>query len=78
MPLPEAKVFQNGQSQAVRIPKEFRMEGKSVYIRHFGAGVLLVPKHAIWDIFEDGLRELDVSEPLKRDQSAVQERDEIF
>ena len=28
-----AKLFMNGQSQAVRLPKEFRLEGKEVYIQ---------------------------------------------
>ena len=32
-----AKLFQNGKSQAVRLPKEFRMAGKEVYIKGQGA-----------------------------------------
>ena len=40
----EAKVFMTGRSQAVRIPKEFRMPGDSVYIKRLGSGILLVPK----------------------------------
>ena len=31
-----AKLFTNGQSQAVRLPKDFRFEGKEVYIRRVG------------------------------------------
>jgi antitoxin VapB len=38
-----AKLFQNGQSQAVRLPKEFRFEGDKVRIRRVGAGVMLEP-----------------------------------
>ena len=38
-----AKLFQNGRSQAVRLPKEFRFPGKEVRIRRFGGGVLLEP-----------------------------------
>lgn len=39
----------NGRSQAVRLPKEFRVEGKSVAIRRLGDGVLLEPiKAATW------------------------------
>lgn len=45
----EAKLFQNGQSQAVRLPKEFRMRGQSVYIRRVGDVVMLIPKTASWD-----------------------------
>jgi antitoxin VapB len=36
-------VFLNGRSQAVRIPKELRFEGKEVSIRRLGDGVLLEP-----------------------------------
>jgi antitoxin VapB len=38
-----AKLFQNGRSQAVRLPKEFRFEGDRVRIRRMAQGVLLEP-----------------------------------
>lgn len=38
-----AKLFLNGRSQAVRLPKEFRFEGKAVRVRRMGTGVLLEP-----------------------------------
>jgi len=38
-----AKLFQNGRSQAVRLPREFRFEGDRVRIRRVGEGVLLEP-----------------------------------
>jgi len=38
-----AKIFNNGRSQAVRLPKEFRLPGKEVRIRRLGNGVLLEP-----------------------------------
>ena len=38
-----AKLFQNGASQAVRLPMEFRFEGTEVRIRRVGQGVLLEP-----------------------------------
>ena len=38
-----AKLFWNGRSQAVRLPKEFRFEGDRVRISRMGAGVLLEP-----------------------------------
>ena len=38
-----AKLFWNGRSQAVRLPKEFRFEGDQVRVRRMGAGVLLEP-----------------------------------
>jgi antitoxin VapB len=52
MPKPDiAKLFQNGRSQAVRLPKEFRFEGDRVRIRRVPQGVLLeplIPDSAQW------------------------------
>lgn len=39
-----AKLFMNGRSQAVRLPAEFRFEGKEVYIEKQGDAVVLRPK----------------------------------
>lgn len=41
--MPIAKLFKNGSSQAVRLPKEFRMPGKEVQIEHFENFVILKP-----------------------------------
>jgi antitoxin VapB len=38
-----AKLFQNGRSQAVRLPREFRFQGDRVRIRRVADGVLLQP-----------------------------------
>jgi antitoxin VapB len=48
-----AKLFMNGRSQAVRLPKEFRLEGDEVYVRIQGKSVILTPKSKSWnDFFE--------------------------
>ena len=39
-----AKLFKNGQSQAVRLPREFRFEGNSVFIQRIGRQVVLTPR----------------------------------
>ena len=39
----KAKIFQHGRSQAVRLPKEFRLPGSEVRVRRFGKGVLIEP-----------------------------------
>jgi len=46
-----AKLFQNGQSQAVRLPKECRFSGDEVGIKKVGDIVLLYPKDSIWTSF---------------------------
>lgn len=50
-----AKLFVNGQSQAVRLPKEYRFSGNEVYIRKVGNAVMLFPKERAWETFLNGL-----------------------
>lgn len=44
-----AKLFKNGESQAVRLPKEFRFEGSEVLIKRAGSAVVLLPMTQAWD-----------------------------
>lgn len=46
-----AKIFQNGRSQAVRLPKEFRFPGKEVYIYKVDGKVILSAKPDSWKDF---------------------------
>ncbi|GAA5532844.1 antitoxin VapB2 [Deinococcus aluminii] len=74
----KAKLFENGRSQAVRLPKAFRFEGQEVLIKRVGNGVLLLPptpegQREFWQRWYEELPELDV--PLEREQPPVQERD---
>jgi antitoxin VapB len=48
-----AKLFPNGQSQAVRLPKEFRFEGDRVYIQRVGQAVVLLPYQRSWQVLFD-------------------------
>ncbi len=50
-----AKLFLNGNSQAVRLPKEFRFSGNEVYVQKLGNSVLLVPKEKRWETFMEGI-----------------------
>ena len=50
-----AKIFANGQSQAVRLPKEYRFSGDEVYIKKVGTTVMLFPKDRLWETFLEGL-----------------------
>jgi len=46
-----AKLFKHGGSQAVRLPKDYRLPGKEVRVRRLGRGVLLEPmERSIEDI----------------------------
>lgn len=52
-----AKVFQNGRSQAIRLPKEFRVESDEVYLKKTPEGFLVITRDP-WEIFFEGVREL--------------------
>jgi len=69
-----AKLFKNGQSQAVRLPKEFRFEGEEVWIRRIGRVVLLVPKDDPWQEMADSLDKFSDDFMCERKQPEIQER----
>lgn len=50
-----AKIFMNGQSQAVRLPKEFRFDCDEVIVKKQGKMVILIDKKDMWDNFLDGV-----------------------
>lgn len=50
-----AKLFDNGRSQAVRLPKECRFEGDEVNVNKLGDLVILSPKNSSWSGFLSGL-----------------------
>jgi antitoxin VapB len=50
-----AKLFQNGNSQAVRLPKEFRMPGDMVKISQRGKQIILEPLETTWDALFEAL-----------------------
>jgi len=71
-----AKVFQNGRSQAVRLPKEFRFEGNEVFVHKVGNAVVLLPVQHSWDTLFESLEQF--SEDFMadgRNQPLPQERD---
>ena len=73
-----AKLFANGQSQAVRLPKEFRFEGEEVSLKRIGNAVLIFPIGEEWDMFKEGLAGFsDDFMESGRDQGIPQERDVI-
>lgn len=52
-----SKVFISGNSQAVRIPKEFQVSEKELYIQKVGNTLFLFPKSDPWKAFEESLHE---------------------
>lgn len=72
-----AKIFKNGQSQAVRLPKEFRFDTEEVYIARQGDLVILKPKQPGWDSFFESLDEFSSDFMNDRQQPAQQKRKEL-
>ncbi len=71
-----AKLFRTGNSQAVRLPKEFRMPGEKVKIFRRGKQIVLEPLEPTWDALFEALEEFpdDFMEDGRR-QPEVQERE---
>ncbi|MEH2959544.1 type II toxin-antitoxin system VapB family antitoxin [Candidatus Merdisoma sp. JLR.KK006] len=73
-----AKVFENGRSQAVRLPKEYRFNDEEVAINKIGDIVILMPKENRWSGFLSSLNLF--SEDFMndgRDKSVEQEREAL-
>lgn len=73
-----AKLFQNGQSQAVRLPKEFRFEDDHVFVKKSGNVVLLIPAKDSWDTLIQSLDKFSDDFMEERKQPNVQKRDDLL
>lgn len=51
-----AKLFRNGRSQAVRLPKDFRFEGEEVFVKKVGNAVVLLPRQDSWETLYGSLK----------------------
>jgi len=55
-----ARLFLNGRSQAVRLPKEYQFNGENVYIQRVGDAVILFPVDKEWEVFMHGLNNFSI------------------
>jgi antitoxin VapB len=71
-----AKLFKNGRSQAVRLPKEYALPGDEVYVKKINGVVVLIPKDGDpWSSFIDSLDKFsDDFMRFKRDQGRFERR----
>jgi antitoxin VapB len=51
------KVFKSGNSQAIRIPKEYQVEEEELIINKIGNTIILFPKNDPWQLFKKSLTE---------------------
>jgi antitoxin VapB len=70
-----ARIFENGRSQAVRLPKEFRFSGTDVYIKKIGNMVILLPKDDPWAPLINSLNQFIDDYMQTREQPAQDQRE---
>lgn len=73
-----AKLFKNGESQAVRLPKEFRFVGEEVFIKRVGSAVVLFPKAKSWDTLIQSLEKFPLDFMSDREQPREAEQRDSF
>lgn len=73
-----ARIFENGRSQAVRLPKECRFSTSEVAVNKIGEIVILMPKESKWSGFLSSLDQFsDDFMSEGRTQNADQERESL-
>ncbi|EKD42419.1 MAG: SpoVT/AbrB protein [uncultured bacterium] len=71
----KAKIFTNGHSQAIRLPKEYRFDAKEVFIKKWGTGVILFPSKNPIHYLKNSLHEFSDDFLTQRNQPPLQKRD---
>ena len=69
-----AKIFKNGRSQAVRLPREFRFDCDEVFVHKQGDKVILTAKEPGWDEFFDSVSVFGEDFLSEREDLPPQER----
>lgn len=73
----KAKLFANGQSQAVRLPKNCRFSGSEVYVKKLGNIVMLIPVDDPWEPMMNSLELFSEDFMEERNQPEHQEREDL-
>jgi len=69
-----ARIFMNGRSQAVRLPRAYRFDTSEVYIKKFQTGVILIPKNkSLWDTWEQNIMKYETPFMDERNQPTNQQ-----
>lgn len=71
----KTRVFQSGNSQAIRLPKEFQLAQKEVWISKIGDQLLISLKPQGWEQLEDSLGQFSDDFMAERGQPPIQERE---
>ncbi|MFH0786863.1 MAG: type II toxin-antitoxin system VapB family antitoxin [Pseudomonadota bacterium] len=72
-----AKLFKNGSSQAVRLPREFKFRGDEVYVKKIGGLVILIPKDDPWGSLIGSLDHFSDDFMTERSQPELEKRESL-
>ncbi len=72
------KVFMSGNSQAVRLPADFRIDAKEVYVKRNGGNLVLMPREDVWNVFAESLSMFTNDFMESRKQPLQKKRGELF
>lgn len=72
-----AKIFKSGNSQAVRLPKEFQFKGNEVYVKRVGRDIILTAKDDPWGSLMDSLDRFSDDFMSERVQLPLESREKI-
>jgi len=73
-----ARLFKNGQSQAVRLPKEYRFKGDQVLIKRIGNALVLLPLKEPWTLLFKSLSQFSKDFMQSREQPNQKSREGLF
>ena len=73
-----ARLFKNGQSQAVRLPKEYRFKGDQVLVKRVGNALVLLPLKEPWTPLFESLSQFSKDFLESREQPNQKPREGFF
>ncbi|HET55889.1 MAG TPA: antitoxin [Ignavibacteria bacterium] len=72
----KTKIFKSGNSQAIRLPKKYRIIGDEVYIKKMGDGLLILPQNSAWSSLIESLNSFSSDFMNSREQPIIDERED--
>ena len=73
-----AKIFENGRSQAVRLPKEYRFKDNDIFIKKVDDVIMLIPKNKVWKTFRNSFNRFTSDLEITREKDDFpQEREDL-
>ena len=73
-----AKLFQNGKSQAIRLPKAYRLRGTKVYLKRVGNALVIIPEYDSWQPLIESVQMFSEDFMAERAQPPPQVRENPF